>query len=175
MHPYVPHLIYSVALTSVSTHLLLQRKSIAEQRASISAQISILESIVQRLRSNEDMSDSELAQLKKLARVGSHRGAHPSDGASGDSGGRIGWKAALSTPKTSQTLSDRERKEIEEGAASFASTYPRTLTSSLFSFQFVRKWSRDIRNNHFMLIASTSRLMYHRHRIPTLFQCTPAN
>src|ERR1700684_1857041 len=66
---YLPHIIYSIALTSISFHLLSKRDQIDTQRAQLSAQISVLESVVQQLQSRESVSDVELERLMKLARV----------------------------------------------------------------------------------------------------------
>ncbi|KII95604.1 hypothetical protein PLICRDRAFT_170232 [Plicaturopsis crispa FD-325 SS-3] len=65
---YLPHLVYSLAVTSISIHLLWQRKTADAERAKIAGQISILESIVHDFRSGKHIPDVELERLKKLAR-----------------------------------------------------------------------------------------------------------
>ncbi|KZT21103.1 hypothetical protein NEOLEDRAFT_1182025 [Neolentinus lepideus HHB14362 ss-1] len=65
---YMPHIIYSLALTSVSMNMLYQRKLGEAQKASISAQTTILESLAQRLRSGENFPEEEVERLWNLAR-----------------------------------------------------------------------------------------------------------
>jgi hypothetical protein len=66
---FLPHVIYSVALTSVSLHLLSQRDVINTERAQLSAQISVLESILRQLKTPGSISDVEVERLMKLARA----------------------------------------------------------------------------------------------------------
>ena len=67
---YLPHLIYSVALTSISLHLLVKRDAIETERAQLSAQISVLESVVRQLRtSDSNVNVAEVDRLMKLARA----------------------------------------------------------------------------------------------------------
>ncbi|KAF8959961.1 hypothetical protein BDZ97DRAFT_1922565 [Flammula alnicola] len=67
--PYFPHVLYSVALTSISINLVSQRKKAEDEKSRVQAQISILESIKQQLQSNKPLSTDELERLKKLARA----------------------------------------------------------------------------------------------------------
>ncbi|KAN0081380.1 hypothetical protein V8E55_009004 [Tylopilus felleus] len=67
--PYLPHILYSTALTSVSIHLLWQRNVEREERARCHAQMSILEDLAQQLRSGAPITDEEITRLKHLARV----------------------------------------------------------------------------------------------------------
>ncbi|KAF9228492.1 hypothetical protein BS17DRAFT_341559 [Gyrodon lividus] len=66
---YLPHILYSTALTSVSIHLLWQRKAAEEDRARHNAQITILEDLTQQLRSGVPTTDEEIYRLGKLARI----------------------------------------------------------------------------------------------------------
>lgn len=66
---YLPHLIYSVALTSLSFHLLFHRKQVELDRAHLTAQTSILESLAQQLRSGQNISDTEVERLSRLAKT----------------------------------------------------------------------------------------------------------
>jgi hypothetical protein len=68
MHPYLPHTLYTVALLSITMHRISQRHTVEEQRARANAQISILESMVQRLRSDTPLADAELDRLDRLRR-----------------------------------------------------------------------------------------------------------
>ena len=67
--PYLPHILYSTALTSISIHLLWQRTTEREDRARYHAQVSILEDLAQQLRSGAPIADEEITRLKNLARV----------------------------------------------------------------------------------------------------------
>jgi hypothetical protein len=113
---YIPHIIYSIALTSVSIHLLIQRKAAVERRAHVDAQISILESIVHRIQNDKNVSDEEIEKLQKLARA--HKGFGPSSEVAGAADEGIGWKdVILGTKKRdfgSDGLSDWDRKDLEE-------------------------------------------------------------
>jgi len=64
---YFPHAIYSLAITSISVHLVSQKRKIAEDRARIAARISILESVIEQLRENKDVPLDELDRLHRLA------------------------------------------------------------------------------------------------------------
>lgn len=65
---YLPHLVYSLAVTSLATHLLWRRTSANEERLQIGAQITLLESLSQRIRAG-DVSDVEVERLRRLART----------------------------------------------------------------------------------------------------------
>lgn len=66
---YLPHVLYALAITSVSIHLLVQRKGGAEQRLQTRAQIDVLESVTQRLRSGESVTDAEIERLRRMVAV----------------------------------------------------------------------------------------------------------
>jgi hypothetical protein len=65
---YVPHLLYSLSIVSISTHLLWHRKEWDSQRAHVAAQISVLKSITGRLRSGERMDAREIDRLQRMVR-----------------------------------------------------------------------------------------------------------
>jgi hypothetical protein len=66
--PYLPHVLYSLALTSVSINLVGKRKSVDDEKSRVEAQISILESLKEQLLSKTPPSVAEIERLKKLAR-----------------------------------------------------------------------------------------------------------
>ncbi|KAF5322622.1 hypothetical protein D9619_002078 [Psilocybe cf. subviscida] len=66
--PYLPHVLFSLALTSVSINLVGKRKSVDDEKARVQAQISILESLKEQLLSKNPPSVAEIERLKKLAR-----------------------------------------------------------------------------------------------------------
>lgn len=64
---YIPHALYSIAITSISIHLVNQRKTSQEDVTRINTQISLLKSIAEQLRLDKPLSKDELQRLKKLA------------------------------------------------------------------------------------------------------------
>ena len=107
---YIPHLIYSTALTSISFHLLFQKKQSEVDHAHLNAQISILESLAHRLRSRQEVSDEEIERLCKLAKTheeSNSRGA-------GTKIESVGWKDVFLGRKSEEDARERERKELEE-------------------------------------------------------------
>ncbi|KAG2358098.1 hypothetical protein BDR07DRAFT_1452837 [Suillus spraguei] len=109
---YIPHIIYSTALTSISMHLLWQRKTADEDRARFKAQTSILQDLVEQLRSGKPISDEEITKSRNLARI-LGEGKQSLDKAKTN----IGWMDVLWGRKT---LADRgvsdewERKDLEQ-------------------------------------------------------------
>ncbi|KAI0314634.1 hypothetical protein OF83DRAFT_1017631, partial [Amylostereum chailletii] len=87
---YLPELVYSVALSSLSVHLLWARRAAASDKQILSARISILEDLTTRLRAGEVVSDAEVARLRKLAREGA---GNPDN--IGEEDKAIGWKEVL--------------------------------------------------------------------------------
>ncbi len=65
---YAPHIVYSLAITTFSIHLIAQRNGFREERSRVAAQLSILESIRDRLQSGERIPQDEMQSLRKLAR-----------------------------------------------------------------------------------------------------------
>ncbi|KAH9888389.1 hypothetical protein C8Q73DRAFT_794156 [Cubamyces lactineus] len=141
---YLPHVIYSTALTSLAIHHLAQRKALEADRAHVAAQLSILEDLRTRLihavnnqaasprAEGADLDPREIERLWRLAR--SHdvwraraeaAAREEVAGASGESaahGEGIGWKEVLFgkrfDTKRSEELDRRDlervRKEVEE-------------------------------------------------------------
>jgi hypothetical protein len=104
---YIPHLLYSTALTSLSFHLLFHKKQSEVDRAHLNAQTSILESLVHQLRSGQDVSDEEIERLCRLAKT--HEDGHMEGvGARRE---KIGWKAVFLGRKTDGD----DRKGLGEG------------------------------------------------------------
>lgn len=65
---YVPHFIYSLSLTSLSFHLLFLKKQAEQDRAHLTAQTTILTSLVRQLRSGP-VPDIEFERLSRLAKT----------------------------------------------------------------------------------------------------------
>ncbi|KAK0491044.1 hypothetical protein IW261DRAFT_1435330 [Armillaria novae-zelandiae] len=64
---YLPHILYSMAIMSLSVHLVYQKHSLRKEKGRVTGQISVLEDVVTQLRSGEHLSREELQRLKKLA------------------------------------------------------------------------------------------------------------
>lgn len=65
---YLREIILACAFTSVSIHLLNQRRDAQAERLRYTAQVGALEDVVQRLRAGEVVSDEELGKIHR--RVG---------------------------------------------------------------------------------------------------------
>jgi len=63
---YIPHIVYTIAITSISTHLLWHRKEADDQRRHVSAHIALLESTTARLRAGESIPEAEWSRIRKF-------------------------------------------------------------------------------------------------------------
>jgi hypothetical protein len=110
--PYLPHAIYSLAITSISIHLVSTKRAIAEDRARVAARISILESVSKQLREDKDISVDEIDRLQRLAR--------PPTPAENNQRiiDRIGWKEVFLGRKNAAEpeMSEHDRRDWETGA-----------------------------------------------------------
>ena len=89
---YIPHILYSLALTSFSMHLLNTRHQSATLHAAFLARQSVLTSLIERLKAGENVSDAEVMRLKL---EGDERGMVamcelPGGTEGGGTGGRLG-------------------------------------------------------------------------------------
>lgn len=113
---YLPHLVYSTALTSLGMHSLFQRKSAESERSHVAAQLSILDSMVQRLQAGEDISDKEFSRLWKLAK--SHEDGVESEGKDAGTKEVIGWREVFLGRKDlgdKETSEKWDRKDLDKG------------------------------------------------------------
>ncbi|KIM31386.1 hypothetical protein M408DRAFT_21431 [Serendipita vermifera MAFF 305830] len=62
---YLQEIILACAFTSVSIHLLNQRRDVQAEQLRYSAQVGALEDVVQRLRAGELVSDAELGKIRR--------------------------------------------------------------------------------------------------------------
>lgn len=126
---FLPHVLYSVALTSVSMHLLFQRKTVESERGHVTAQITILESIVHRLRTDKNFSDDELEKLRKLARAHGESETQ----LEGLSKGIVGWKEVFLGGKRQESgeVSNWDRRDLEKGVC--PSQFIQISTNQIFS------------------------------------------
>lgn len=111
---YLPEIIYALALTSLSTHMLWQRKDSADQRAHYTARVKLLEDTAQRLRAGQDVPQSDFDLIDKMAREpgvdrAAARGTEPL--------GSIGWREVLLGRKDGNSAQTEywEAKDWEEG------------------------------------------------------------
>jgi len=118
---YIPHIVYTIALTSISTHLLWHRKEYEEQRRHHETHISLLENTIARLKSGERASEKEFERIIKF-------GKGPELDTVEEVKEIIGWRAVLLGRKDdegqkgdlgSRTIgedghSDWERKDLEK-------------------------------------------------------------
>jgi hypothetical protein len=111
---YIPELVYALAFSSISVHLLLKRRAAETERRHYSARISILGELATRLRgAGEVVSDAEVARLRRLAEnvaEDTHR----------ELGESIGWREVIFGRKESSVEREGkevlERRELERGA-----------------------------------------------------------
>jgi len=129
-YQYLPHVIFGMALTSMSMNLVSQRRKTEEERYRIEAHLSILESIKKELQSTEPLSDERLGKLRKLAEASKPMSA----GAGGDNStgeelkvaeGKfesnlkesVGWSQVFKVQKpveaTDETLSKWDKQDLE--------------------------------------------------------------
>lgn len=66
--PYLPHIIYTTALTSITLHLLVTRKDADAAQRKADARISLLEGLAGRLRSGEHVDSDEVTRVRRLLR-----------------------------------------------------------------------------------------------------------
>lgn len=110
---YLPHILYSTALTSVSIHLLWRRKAFEDDRARHDAQITILEDLAHQLRSGSSITDEEVDRLRKLVQV--HQGTNE-EAAGGVQEHSISWKDVFWGKKTDDRskADEWEQKDLEQ-------------------------------------------------------------
>lgn len=128
--PYFPHVVYAIALTTISINLKGRRSTTEDEKSRIGAQISILEGIKQQLQSNQPLSTGELERLKKLARpttVDSTQGVKQSGEAKKDH--EVGWGSIFSGKKPAEAeLSKWDKQELDSRAYQVFSRYFLVLT-----------------------------------------------
>jgi hypothetical protein len=108
---YIPELIYALAFSSISVHLLWQRRAAETDRRHYTARLSILGELAARLRAGETVPDVEVARLRRLAET---------IGEDAHSGENIGWRDVVFGRKESSIEREGkerlEHRELERGA-----------------------------------------------------------
>ena len=92
-------------------HLLWQRKIAEEDRAKFKAQTSILQDLIEQLRSDKPMSNEEILKLRNLARIHGE-GSRSQD----DAKAEIGWLDVVwgrKSPADVGVSDEWERKDLE--------------------------------------------------------------
>lgn len=109
---YIPELVYALAFSSISVHLLWQRRTAETERRHYSARISLLGELAARLRTGEAVPDVEIVRLRRLAETVGAAEVH--------TGENIGWRDVVFGRKESgmerEGKEELERKELEQGA-----------------------------------------------------------
>jgi hypothetical protein len=110
---HIPELVYALAFSSISVHLLWQRRAAETDRRHYSARISILGELAARLRAGEVVSDVEVTRLRRLAE-------NVAEDAHREPGESIGWREVIFGRKESSVeregKEELERGELERGA-----------------------------------------------------------
>ncbi|KAF8164557.1 hypothetical protein BJ912DRAFT_889697 [Pholiota molesta] len=118
--PYLPHVLASLALTSISIHLVGRRRAIEDERARAAAQLSILTSIRDQLKGEAPLGEAELGRLKRLARASAGVGGD-GEGVDGDGDGvegvrRVPWGEVFrgkGPASGERELSKWDRRDLE--------------------------------------------------------------
>jgi len=109
---HIPELIYALAFSSISVNLLWQRRAAETDRRHYSARLSILGELAGRLRVGGEVTDAEVARLRRLAETVGE------DTYAGES---IGWRDVIFGRKESglerEGKEELERRELERGAS----------------------------------------------------------
>lgn len=91
-----------------------QKRTFSDERARVKAQISILESVSEHLRSDKPFSMEEFERMQRLARPQEQPPAEVQDKDA------IGWKEViLGRKKTGDEMSEWDKKDMEKGRLSF--------------------------------------------------------
>jgi hypothetical protein len=110
---YIPELLYALAFSSISVHLLWQRRTAETDRRHYSARISIIRRACRAAaHAGEAVPDVEVVRLRRLAETVGEAEAH--------AGENIGWRDVVFGRKESgmerEGAEELERKELERGA-----------------------------------------------------------
>jgi hypothetical protein len=124
---YIPELLYALAFSSISVHLLWQRRTAETDRRHYSARISLLGELAARLRAGEAVPDVEVVRLRRLAETVGEAEAH--------AGENIGWREVVFGRKESgmerEGKEELERKELEQGASGASRRAPLAVARRL--------------------------------------------
>jgi hypothetical protein len=134
---YLPEIIYTLALTSLSTHLLWLRKEAEEQRTHDTTRIKLLEDTVQRLRAGADVPQSDFDLIHRLAKEpgtdhAAARGVVATE--------HIGWREVLLGRRTTNTAqSDKWDAHDGEESQYRVCVFLEATTNGLHDWAVVKK------------------------------------
>lgn len=117
--PYVLHVFYGLALTSISMNLVSLRRTAEDEKYRITAQLSILDSIRQQLQdAKEPLSTAELERLRRLAmssKMGGEGAGADADGGGASAGTDVSWSAIFrgKAPVVSEETSKWDQQDLE--------------------------------------------------------------
>ncbi|EIM80555.1 uncharacterized protein STEHIDRAFT_125614, partial [Stereum hirsutum FP-91666 SS1] len=117
---HLPELIYSVIFSSLSVHLLYQRREATTERHHLNARISILEDLTKRLKTGENVDDTEIERLRRLGREGQKGVDANGVVIVGDED--IGWKEVFLGRKTAERPSAYEDISNTDPSSSSSTT-----------------------------------------------------
>lgn len=109
---FLPEIIYSLALTSLSTHMLWLRKDSEEQRAHYTARINLLEQTIRHVRAGEPVPQHDYDTLRRLA---NETGAERAAARGVETTEEITWREVLLGRKGEQS-EKYEARDWAEGA-----------------------------------------------------------
>lgn len=128
---YFPHVLYSTAVLTISTHSLWHRKEWEAQRLHAEARISLLSTLAQRLRNGDHVEPSDIDRMRRLARGTSTTADH--DVGLEVSPEEIRWREVLlgkaGNAELAQAYDDREW----ENCGCSMSLYHQHLAHELYS------------------------------------------
>ncbi len=110
---YIPHIVYTLAITSLGAHLLYHRKEAEDQRAHYTARIALLEEVAGRLRAGKPVPERDFELIRKLAKEpgmdrATARGVEVND--------NIEWREVLLGRKGDGSSEKWETQDWENGA-----------------------------------------------------------
>jgi len=121
---FITPLLSATFLTSATMHLLFTRRVAHEQRSRLTAQETILNGLVLRMRAGEHVEEEEYSRLMTLVRARQSETVKTMPGAIGDTRGDTGWWEAvlgrkdLPSVKVVEDVDDSVRREFERALQS---------------------------------------------------------
>lgn len=121
--PYVLHILYGLAVTSISMNLVSLRRSAEDERYRVEAQLSILDSIRKQLKDTTvPLSTDELNRLRRLAESSKTTAESASVGMNGQESSAntdVSWSAIFrgKGPELSEETSKWDKQDLETSAS----------------------------------------------------------
>jgi hypothetical protein len=121
---YIPQIILACAFTSISIHLINQRRGMEAEKRRSSAQITALEDVLRRLRAGETVSDAEMAKMRRRVGLLNHNSTDrnssmiDSDATASESTSQKGmtaWKEAIMGKSGANVTEEQALSEWNKG------------------------------------------------------------